>query len=159
MSDYSHRPGGSLKFKGDDGGKKKKKKSHSTSDRVAVESSIAESSKAREKLDEVDAIKEMLEREEERDADADKERGRSGEADGELSERKDRERERGREGEQGGRKMTEAERRYEEIQRRRREERVKKSAKMTHKDRVQEFNSKLDKLSEHHDIPRISWTA
>jgi protein FAM32A len=134
-----------------------------------VESSIAESSKAREKLDEVDAIKEMLEREEERDADADKERGRSGEADGERSERKDRERERGREGEQGGRKMTEAERRYEEIQRRRvsssphvvcllpaaarsqltisqREERVKKSAKMTHKDRVQEFNSKLDKL-------------
>lgn len=117
----------------------------------------------------MDAIKEMLEREEERDGDGDRERGRSGEADGDRSETKDRERERGREGEQGGRKMTEAERRYEEIQRRRvstspqavclliataqpeltvsqREERVKKSAKMTHKDRVQEFNSKLDKL-------------
>jgi protein FAM32A len=114
----------------------------------------------------VDAIKEMLEREEERDGD--RKRERSAEADGERSERKERERERSRDAEKGGRKMTEAEKRYEEIQRRRvstpshavclllaarpelttsqREERVKKSAKMTHKDRVQEFNSKLDKL-------------
>lgn len=26
----------------------------------------------------------------------------------------------------------------------------------THKDRVNEFNSKLDKLSEHHDMPKVS---
>ncbi|ORX39250.1 hypothetical protein BD324DRAFT_618999 [Kockovaella imperatae] len=54
-----------------------------------------------------------------------------------------------------GRKMTDAERRFEEIQRKRREERALKNAKMSHKDRVQEFNQRLDSLSEHHDMPRI----
>ena len=29
-------------------------------------------------------------------------------------------------------------------------------ASKTHKDRVQEFNSKLEMLSEHHDIPKVS---
>jgi hypothetical protein len=28
-------------------------------------------------------------------------------------------------------------------------------AKRTHKDRVHEFNSKLEALSEHHDIPKV----
>jgi hypothetical protein len=28
-------------------------------------------------------------------------------------------------------------------------------ASKTHKDRVQEFNSKLEMLSEHHDIPKV----
>ena len=75
----------------------------------------------------------------------------------------------------GGNK-TEAERRFEEIQRRRVRnttfstvshllnvlfnalqlaERVKKLADKTHKDRVHEFNSKLEALSEHHDIPKV----
>lgn len=36
------------------------------------------------------------------------------------------------------------------------EERVKKLATKTHKDRVHEFNSKLEALSEHHDIPKVS---
>lgn len=72
---------------------------------------------------------------------------------------------------------TEAERRFEEIQRRRvrlvlgfptcfyvactdcsiqMEARVKKLAKQTHKDRVHLFNEKLEALSEHHDIPKAS---
>lgn len=34
-------------------------------------------------------------------------------------------------------------------------ERVKKLATTTHKDRVHEFNAKLETLSEHHDIPKV----
>lgn len=33
--------------------------------------------------------------------------------------------------------------------------RVAKLASKTHKDRVSEFNSKLEALSEHHDIPKV----
>lgn len=35
-------------------------------------------------------------------------------------------------------------------------DKVSKMASKTHKDRVQEFNSKLESLSEHHDIPKVS---
>jgi hypothetical protein len=35
-------------------------------------------------------------------------------------------------------------------------DRVKKMAGKTHKDRVHEFNSKLEALSEHHDIPKVN---
>lgn len=34
-------------------------------------------------------------------------------------------------------------------------ERIGKLASQTHKDRVHEFNSKLEALSEHHDIPKV----
>ena len=34
-------------------------------------------------------------------------------------------------------------------------EKVAKQAHMTHKDRVHEFNTKLESLSEHHDIPKV----
>ena len=34
-------------------------------------------------------------------------------------------------------------------------EKVAKQAHMTHKDRVHEFNAKLEALSEHHDIPKV----
>ncbi|KDQ20328.1 hypothetical protein BOTBODRAFT_62631 [Botryobasidium botryosum FD-172 SS1] len=50
---------------------------------------------------------------------------------------------------------TDAERRFEEVQRQRRAERVARLAAQTHKDRVHEFNSKLEALSEHHDIPKV----
>lgn len=36
------------------------------------------------------------------------------------------------------------------------DERVKQLAKQTHKDRVHDFNAKLEALSEHHDIPKVS---
>ncbi|KAL7417436.1 hypothetical protein BDY24DRAFT_374870 [Mrakia frigida] len=55
----------------------------------------------------------------------------------------------------GSRRKTDAERRFEEMQRERLAERVAKSASLTHKDRVHEFNNKLEALSEHHDIPRV----
>ncbi|KAF1800001.1 hypothetical protein FB192DRAFT_1389497 [Mucor lusitanicus] len=50
---------------------------------------------------------------------------------------------------------TEAERKFEEIKRQRQMERVSKAAAKSHKDRVQEFNQKLEQLSEHHDIPKV----
>ena len=69
-------------------------------------------------------------------------------------------------------KKTEAERRFEETQKRRVRlflsnvlilvfdfvqlaERVAKLAGKTHKDRVAEFNNHLESLSEHHDIPKV----
>ncbi|KIO29294.1 hypothetical protein M407DRAFT_242652 [Tulasnella calospora MUT 4182] len=50
---------------------------------------------------------------------------------------------------------TAAEKKFEESQRKRREEKVRRMATKTHKDRVHEFNSKLEALSEHHDIPKV----
>ncbi|GAA5807174.1 hypothetical protein MFLAVUS_000528 [Mucor flavus] len=50
---------------------------------------------------------------------------------------------------------TEAERKFEEIKRQRQMERVSKAATKSHKDRVSEFNNKLEMLSEHHDIPKV----
>jgi hypothetical protein len=35
-------------------------------------------------------------------------------------------------------------------------DKVKKLAGKTHKDRVNDFNTKLEALSEHHDIPKVS---
>ena len=34
-------------------------------------------------------------------------------------------------------------------------EKIKREAGKTHKDRVHEFNAKLESLSEHHDIPKV----
>ncbi|KAF8632935.1 hypothetical protein AX15_001544 [Amanita polypyramis BW_CC] len=52
-------------------------------------------------------------------------------------------------------KKTEAEKRFEESQKQRLAQRVAKLARKTHKDRVNEFNTKLESLSEHHDIPKV----
>ncbi|KAJ7070861.1 hypothetical protein C8F01DRAFT_1108114 [Mycena amicta] len=52
-------------------------------------------------------------------------------------------------------RKTDAERRFEQIQRRRLAERVAKVAAKSHKDRVSEFNAHLESLSEHHDIPKV----
>ena len=72
-------------------------------------------------------------------------------------------------------RKTQAEKRFEEVQRKRVSpfltfragiyllltfprqllEKVAKQAHMTHKDRVHEFNSQLEALSEHHDIPKV----
>lgn len=102
MSDYSHRPGGAFKFKGEsdkyvappadflqpDTNRKKKKKSHSSSSRAEVEATVAEKEKVRESKDKAD----------------DNEKREPGPSAGAAS---------------GGRKMTEAERRFEETQRKR----------------------------------------
>ncbi|KAF7303176.1 hypothetical protein MKEN_01281300 [Mycena kentingensis (nom. inval.)] len=52
-------------------------------------------------------------------------------------------------------RKTDAERRFEQVQRRRLEQRVAKVAAKSHKDRVSEFNAHLESLSEHHDIPKV----
>lgn len=142
-----------------DDSRKKKKKSHSTSARSDLESSIVEKEKVRE----------AREREQR-----------------EVSDHVEEKREPGPSA-SGGRKMTEAERRFEETQRKRvsgphllsaglmghqREEKAKKMATQSHKDRVSDFNQRLDRLrqvfvravhtsgtddtSEHHDMPRVS---
>jgi protein FAM32A len=72
-------------------------------------------------------------------------------------------------------RQTAAEKRFQEVQRKRVRlftwcpttsciyvcamqlaDKVKKLAGKTHKDRVHDFNAKLETLSEHHDIPKVS---
>ncbi|KAH8835491.1 hypothetical protein DL96DRAFT_1574460 [Flagelloscypha sp. PMI_526] len=52
-------------------------------------------------------------------------------------------------------RKTDAERRFEETQRKRLAQKVAKLAGKSHKDRVSEFNNHLESLSEHHDIPKV----
>ncbi|KAI9512528.1 DUF1754-domain-containing protein [Russula earlei] len=52
-------------------------------------------------------------------------------------------------------KKTAAEKRFQEVQLKRLADKVKKLARKTHKDRVHELNTKLEALSEHHDIPKV----
>ncbi|KAI9307283.1 hypothetical protein BJ944DRAFT_262166 [Cunninghamella echinulata] len=50
---------------------------------------------------------------------------------------------------------TEAELKFEQIKLQRQMERVSKAAGKSHKERVAEFNNKLEQLSEHYDIPKV----
>ncbi|KAJ5135441.1 uncharacterized protein N7515_004719 [Penicillium bovifimosum] len=50
---------------------------------------------------------------------------------------------------------TEAERKAEEIRRKRMHERLQREGIKTHKERVEELNKYLSRLSEHHDMPKI----
>ncbi|KAI9592884.1 hypothetical protein BDF19DRAFT_450473 [Syncephalis fuscata] len=50
---------------------------------------------------------------------------------------------------------TQAEIRFEEVQRKREEDRIKKAAAKSHKEKVAEFNEYLGNLSEHYDIPKV----
>ncbi|KAJ7386470.1 Protein fam32a [Desmophyllum pertusum] len=47
---------------------------------------------------------------------------------------------------------------YDKIQEKRAAERILKKAEKTHKQRVEQFNDYLDGLTEHYDIPKVSWT-
>jgi len=139
MSDpYEYRPGGSLKLKrsrddSEKGSKKKKKSSKPKLDTDRVkEEAFMES--AQGSADKSDAVA-----------------GRSSSAG--ASGRNSPAVEGG--GKDSEAKRTEAEKKFEESQRRRREEKIRKLASMTHKDRVHEFNQKLEALSEHHDIPKV----
>ncbi|KAF1849304.1 DUF1754-domain-containing protein [Cucurbitaria berberidis CBS 394.84] len=55
----------------------------------------------------------------------------------------------------GGRQKTEAEKRHDEMRRKRLEERLKREGVKTHKEKVEELNKYLSGLSEHHDMPKI----
>ncbi|NXY11047.1 FA32A protein, partial [Pteruthius melanotis] len=52
-------------------------------------------------------------------------------------------------------KRTPAQVAFEKMQEKRR---ILKRASKTHKQRVEDFNRHLDTLTEHHDIPKVSWT-
>ncbi|KAH7636195.1 protein fam32a-like protein [Dermatophagoides farinae] len=54
--------------------------------------------------------------------------------------------------------MTEAQKKFLAQQEKRQLARVMAKASKTHKQRVEEFNSHLENLSEHYDIPKVSWT-
>ncbi|OCH94674.1 DUF1754-domain-containing protein [Obba rivulosa] len=132
MSDYDFRPGGSLKLKGGvaEGGivkKKKKSKAKDKEKEKAVES---------ERLKELEQLVQEAKDEERKSASP----SGSSRASPALV---------------GGDKKTPAEKRFEEVQRKRLAEKVAKLANKSHKDRVHEFNSKLEALSEHHDIPKV----
>lgn len=53
---------------------------------------------------------------------------------------------------------TKAEIAFQIMQEKMQNERIKQKASMTHKQRVEEFNRHLDSLTEHFDIPKVSWT-
>ncbi|KAF9551274.1 hypothetical protein KI688_002168 [Linnemannia hyalina] len=50
---------------------------------------------------------------------------------------------------------TAAEKRFEEIHKKRQEEKVLKSAMKSHKEKVAELNRKLEEMTEHYDIPKV----
>ncbi|KIJ66280.1 hypothetical protein HYDPIDRAFT_109273 [Hydnomerulius pinastri MD-312] len=132
MADYDFRPGGSIKLKGGvaEGGIVKKKKKSKLKSKV-------DNGKERER--ERERVKELMFSE-----DVDPTPGSasgSNRGSPSLSGSNDR--------------KTDAERRFEEVQRRRLADRVAKMAHRTHKDRVNELNAKLESLSEHHDIPKV----
>ncbi|XP_059341400.1 uncharacterized protein LOC132081591 [Ammospiza nelsoni] len=55
-------------------------------------------------------------------------------------------------------KQTSAQAAFEKMQEKRQRERILKKASKPHKQRVEELNRHLDALTEHHDIPKVSWT-
>ena len=54
--------------------------------------------------------------------------------------------------------MTDAEKKVLAQQEKRQLEKIMAKAKKSHKQRVEEFNSHLENLTEHYDIPKVSWT-
>ncbi|KAH9898218.1 DUF1754-domain-containing protein [Cubamyces lactineus] len=133
-SDYDFRPGGSLKLKGgvtDGGIVKKKKKSKSKDKEKEKAASPGE--------DRVKALERAI-KEDEAKSVSPSGSGRNSPALVSSS---------------SGDRKTAAEKRFEEVQRKRLAEKVARLATKTHKDRVNEFNSKLEALSEHHDIPKV----
>ncbi|KAI1891781.1 hypothetical protein AGOR_G00147290 [Albula goreensis] len=55
-------------------------------------------------------------------------------------------------------KRTPAQVAFDKMQEKRQMERILNKASKTHKRRVEDFNRHLDTLTEHYDIPKVSWT-
>ncbi|KAJ8374654.1 hypothetical protein SKAU_G00052340 [Synaphobranchus kaupii] len=55
-------------------------------------------------------------------------------------------------------KRTPAQMAFDKMQEKRQMERILNKASKTHKQRVEDFNRHLDTLTEHYDIPKVSWT-
>ncbi|XP_013115525.1 protein FAM32A [Stomoxys calcitrans] len=58
----------------------------------------------------------------------------------------------------GERALTKAEIAFKQQQEKMRNKRILEKASTTHKERVEKFNEHLDTLTEHFDIPKVSWT-
>ncbi|TFK94373.1 DUF1754-domain-containing protein [Polyporus arcularius HHB13444] len=131
-SDYNFRPGGSLKLKGGvtEGGIVKKKKKAKSTKKEKAASPDEDRLKALERAIQDDEAK----------AASPVGSGRNSPA---LA------------GSSSSDRKTAAEKRFEEVQRKRLAEKVARLANKSHKDRVNEFNTKLELLSEHHDIPKV----
>ena len=55
-------------------------------------------------------------------------------------------------------KRTPAQVTFEKMQEKRQMERILKKASKSHKQRAEDFSRHLDTLTEHYDIPKVSWT-
>ncbi|SPO27926.1 uncharacterized protein UTRI_05069 [Ustilago trichophora] len=133
-SAYAFKPGGSLKLKGDDGKKDKKKKkkvksSLSHDSKHTSSSASASSSKQKASEDDLDQVH-----------NSEASYPAEGESSGATA---------------SGRMMTEAERKFEEVRKKRMHQRIAKEARTSHKEKVDAFNKYLGSLSEHHDIPKV----
>nr|CAG4643684.1 EOG090X0P1V [Ilyocryptus agilis] len=53
---------------------------------------------------------------------------------------------------------TKAQLKFEQMKEEQLKKRILEKASKTHKQRVEEFNRQLDSLTEHFDIPKVSWT-
>nr|CAG4646001.1 EOG090X0P1V [Lynceus sp. MCZ IZ 141354] len=53
---------------------------------------------------------------------------------------------------------TKAQLKFEQMKEEQLKKRILEKASKTHKERVEEFNRHLDNLTEHFDIPKVSWT-
>ncbi|CAD5119210.1 DgyrCDS7842 [Dimorphilus gyrociliatus] len=53
---------------------------------------------------------------------------------------------------------TKAELAYERIQKQKADEKILKRAALTHKEKIIKFNKHLDGMTEHFDMPKLSWT-
>ncbi|PWZ01200.1 DUF1754-domain-containing protein [Testicularia cyperi] len=142
-SAYAYRPGGSLKFKGgeDIKHKKKKKKSKSSlpSDLKHAGPSSSSSSSFSKHKDTSDSIDDVnTDKINEAELDALERQVESKIASASST-----------------RNMTDAERKFDEVRRKRMHEKIRKEAKTTHKDKVDAFNRYLESLTEHHDIPKV----
>eukprot|EP01135_Chromosphaera_perkinsii_P003513 Nk52_evm13s246 gene=Nk52_evmTU13s246 len=54
--------------------------------------------------------------------------------------------------------LTEAEWKFQQRKMEKEKERIMAKASKTHKEKVEELNAYLDRMSEHYDIPKVSWT-
>ncbi|KAH9495190.1 Protein FAM32A-like [Bulinus truncatus] len=53
---------------------------------------------------------------------------------------------------------TKAELAFERAKKKKNEQQILERASKSHKERIMEFNQQLDNLTEHFDIPKVSWT-
>ncbi|KAK0543253.1 hypothetical protein OC846_006216 [Tilletia horrida] len=128
---YRFKPGGSLKFKGPSGDKKKKKSKSSTGAKVRDEGVSASHASGSGSSRAVSSSSKAV-------------AGLDDEQDGFASSSLP-----------AAPGKTDAERRFDEIQRKRLSDKIKSEAKKSHKDKVEKFNTYLENLSEHYDIPKV----